>query len=340
MAEAAQTDIPTKFDPEEFRMTIGEHLEELRHRLVLAIAGFVVAIIICMIFGEKIMVFFCQPLVDALTARSIPPQLHYTDLSDPFMTYIKVSLVCAGAIAGPWMIFQLWLFVASGLYHHERKVVTRYIPLSVILMVSGMVFVYTAVLPMTVGILVDFGSGIKLPVNAGATIKEVPTTQQLVIPELAGDPEKPLDGQLWVNDKDGQVKIHRRGKVFVLAYGPRALVTPILTLGTYIDLVLFTLITFGVSFQLPLVIMALIRVGIVDPATLRGSRRTVYFILAIAAAVIAPGDVVTAMLALLGPLILLYEMGIWLGARALRRAEAAAVAAEAADREAEKKDGK
>ena len=74
------------------------------------------------------------------------------------------------------------------------------------------------------------------------------------------------------------------------------------------------LLAFGISFQLPLVVMALVRVGILDIDFLKRMRRYVYFIMAVIAALIIP-DVVTGMVALMVPLILLYELGLWLAAR-------------------------
>ena len=73
-----------------------------------------------------------------------------------------------------------------------------------------------------------------------------------------------------------------------------------------------TILLFAISFQLPLVILALARIGIVDVVELKAMRKIVYFVLVIVAAVITPGDVVTATVALIFPLIGLYELGIWL----------------------------
>jgi len=76
--------------------------------------------------------------------------------------------------------------------------------------------------------------------------------------------------------------------------------------------VLMFMLVFALAFQLPLVQLALVRVGLVEITFLRKQRRLVWFIMAAVAAVIAPGDVVTSMLALLVPLLFLYEFGIWL----------------------------
>ena len=83
-------------------------------------------------------------------------------------------------------------------------------------------------------------------------------------------------------------------------------------LPDYINLVVGMLITFGLSFQLPLVVLALVRVGIVEHETLRTSRQYVYFAIAILACVITPGDYITGTVLLIGPLIALYELGVWL----------------------------
>ena len=85
-------------------MTIGEHLEELRSRLIFSILGFIVAAIVCLSFGQKIVVFFCRPLIDGLMKKNLNPQLFYTEISGGFMVYMKVSLICAVAMAGPWML--------------------------------------------------------------------------------------------------------------------------------------------------------------------------------------------------------------------------------------------
>jgi sec-independent protein translocase protein TatC len=75
------------------------------------------------------------------------------------------------------------------------------------------------------------------------------------------------------------------------------------------------LIAFGLSFQMPLVVMALIRIGILEPQSLRNARQYVYFGLVIAAAVITPGSDIPSLVGLTIPLILLYELGLWLGSR-------------------------
>src|SRR5512146_1490082 len=80
-------------DPELYRMSIGDHLEELRWRLILALLGFMVVFIGCLFFGNDVIRVFCKPLTDTLEKKGINPQLYITDPSEAFMTYIHISLI-------------------------------------------------------------------------------------------------------------------------------------------------------------------------------------------------------------------------------------------------------
>jgi sec-independent protein translocase protein TatC len=122
-------------------MTIGEHLEELRKRFVTGLIGFGIAAVFCFIFGDRVLSYFCQPLVEALEENGVSPQLYVTAAGSGFGVFMQISLICAAAISGPWMIYQLWLFIAAGLYPHERKYITKYVPLSIGLLIGGMLFV-------------------------------------------------------------------------------------------------------------------------------------------------------------------------------------------------------
>ena len=317
-ATEASAQQSTLFDPDSFRMSVGEHLEELRTRIILALAGFFVAIIICLVFSERVMVFFCAPLTHQLEKRFMDSRLYYSDLTDPFMTYLKISMISAAAIAGPWMIYQIWLFVAAGLYPHERKNITRYIPLSVILFLTGLVFVYFAVLPLCIGFFLDFGN--LLPMPGAHSAPKVENVVTFHVPFVHGDPASLRAGDLWLDVDRHKLKIFfpesdtdlTKGTIRSLSFGSDSLVSPIITLGQYIDLVLMFGLIFGIAFQLPLVILAVVAIGIVDVAFLRKQRKAVFFGMTIASAFLAPGDIITSMMALLIPLVVLYEFGLWL----------------------------
>jgi sec-independent protein translocase protein TatC len=102
------------------------------------------------------------------------------------------------------------------------------------------------------------------------------------------------------------------GETRVIRFSADNLIATDYKLPDYISLVVGMLITFGLSFQLPLVVLALVRVGIVERETLKRSRQYVYFAIAILACVITPGDYITGTVLLIGPLIALYELGVWL----------------------------
>jgi sec-independent protein translocase protein TatC len=309
-------------DPEQYRMSIGEHLEELRWRLILALVGFVAVFLVCLYFGNEVVAYFCRPLLVTLQSRNLPPWMVDPELGGTFMVYIRISLVTAAAISAPWGVYQIWLFVAAGLYPHERRVVMRYAPLSIVLLVGGMTFVYFLVLPWTIEFFVDWTSNMPLP-EVFKRVTIVPDTQPLTLPVYQGSPDLTTvpNGGMWIDAAAGRINVLVNGKLRSVAFAPQSLVVPQYNLKDYIDLVVMMLLMFGLAFQLPIVVAALLKIGIVEADMLRAGRRYVYFALLIVAAAITPGDVITATLALLVPLILLYEGGIILGTAGMKKDE-------------------
>jgi sec-independent protein translocase protein TatC len=302
------------FDPDSYRMTVGEHLEELRWRMVLALIGFAVVLGVCLFYGTDVLSAFCAPLVNTLAKHDINPQVVTDEVGEGFMTFIEISVICATALASPWILYQLWQFVAAGLYPHERKYVTRYLPLSIGLLVSGMLFVYFLVLPWTLEFFITFSQGVPLTLAKQTTPATQPTTQPLMqVPVINGVPARGWpDGTLAFDKMDGRLKLIINGVPRVIAINSNNLIAPEIKLSRYIDLVVGMLITFALAFQLPLVVLALERIGILEIETLQRGRRYVYFGMSILAAAITPGDVITATVALIFPLCALYELGIWL----------------------------
>ena len=301
---------PRDFDPDQYRMTIGEHLEELRWRVILGLVGLAIITVALLFVGDQVLLIFCRPLFKTLQAKGLNPQLYYTRLGEGFTVWLKIVIISAAALASPWVLYQLWQFVAAGLYPHERKYVTRYAPMSIGLLVSGMLFVYFLVLPWTIQFFLDFANSVPMP---QAHVSTTQPHDAFTIPSLRGDPAQPRPFEMWYDSVIGQVKLHIPGEGNrVMQFLPGNLLAPHIALDEYISLVVGMLLVFGLSFQLPLVVMALARLGIVDVAALKRARRYVYFILAIVACVITPGDVITASVALTVPLCLLYELGIWL----------------------------
>ena len=313
------------FDPDQYRMTIGEHLEELRTRLIYSIVGFFLAFFVCFYFSDDTIAYFCKPLTETLKQYDVNPQLNAADVTEGFMVALRISMITAAALAGPWMLYQLWQFVAAGLYPQERKYITKYLPLSITLLVGGMAFVYFLVLPWTLDFFIGYimkmpppdattPAAEVAPVTPGTPPATAPAAEFLIVTEYYGIPDPLKPGMLWFDTRDQQLKIYQRGKINVLAVRNNNLLTPEIELGNYITLVVAMLVAVGVAFQLPLVVLAVEKIGIVEVEGLRAARKYVYFAIVVAAAVISPGDAVTVTVALVGPLIILYELGIWLAA--------------------------
>lgn len=302
-------------DPDEYRMSFGEHLEELRTRLILGLGGYVVAFLFCLsVVRDWVFQFLCRPLLDVMHSYDINPVLLDRTGGDTFSTYLKLSAIAATIIASPWLLYQLWMFVAAGLFPHERRTVTKFIPLFTILLLSGVAFAFYVVLPMTLNFLLYFTMSVKLPSDfEPVTSTQVMATTLPTIPFLDGDPPLPIpDGSLWFNRAQSKLKIAIGPRVRTLQYTSENLITPAIQLDEYTDMLLMLILTFGLSFQTPLAVMLLVRVGIADLDELKNLRRIVYFVLVIIAAVITPGDVFTATVALVIPLIALYELGLLL----------------------------
>jgi len=296
-------------DTDSFRMTIGQHLEELRNRIFLGLGGFILVLIVCLFFGDQVLLWFCRPLIAVLEAKQLNSQLMYQQLGEGFKVWFKVCCIVAGAVAAPWIVFQLWQFVAAGLYPEERKYVTRYAPLSIALLVSGMAFVYVFVLPWSIEFLIGFANDVPMPQSNVATAQSY---EPFKVPILAGDPMKAQVGEIWFNSSSGRLSIQLPNNTRSINFRSENLLSPEIALEDYIDLVVAMLVMFGLSFQMPLIVLALVRIGIIETKTIKKFRKHVYFALAITAAAITPGSDIMSMLGLTIPLCLLFEFGLWL----------------------------
>jgi sec-independent protein translocase protein TatC len=298
------------FDPDEFRMTLGEHLEELRWRLMLGLGAFFPIAFVCLVFGRHLVTWFISPLMHALQRNHLPTAVYFTEMAESFMVYIQVSLIVAAVIASPWGLYQLWQFVAAGLYPKERKYVTKYLPLSIGLLVGGMLFFYYVVLPLTLDVFLAFTIAAPIEFSPSHPV-DVPPGAVPMFPVFDGDPAHPVDGMIWINRATERLNVCFQGSTRSIPLLANAQVTPQITLQKYIMMVVQMLIAFGVAFQLPLVVLALVRMGIVDIPQLKSMRKYVFFIIMVISAFIVP-EMVTGMVALALPLYTLFELGLWL----------------------------
>jgi sec-independent protein translocase protein TatC len=300
-------------DPDAYRMTFGEHLDELRVRLVLGLVGFAVAFIFCLsVVRDWVFQFLCRPLLKVMHDYELNPQLYDRGTGEAFGVYLKLSAIAATVIASPWLLYQLWKFISAGLYPEERKVVTKHLPLFVTLLFGGAGFAFYVVLPLTLQFLIAFTVSVPLPKDyEPITMGTVFPTTLPTIPALAGDPPQPIpDGAQWFNTTQSRLKVAFGGRIRTVQYTSENLVAPHIELGEYCDMLLLMLLTFALSFQTPLIVMLLVRMGIFPLEELQKMRRIVYFVIVILAAVITPGDAITATVALMLPLAALYELGL------------------------------
>ena len=170
-----------------------------------------------------------------------------TGVVSPFLVPIKVTVLAAFGLALPWVLYQVWAFVAPGLYKHEKRLVMPLVVASTVLFYTGAAFCYFFV----------FGQAF-------------PAIQKMAPISVAVSPD----------------------------------------IEAYLDFVITMFIAFGVAFEVPIAVVILARMGIVTVAQLKSFRA--YFVVGAAAVagVVTPPDPVS-MLALLAPMVLLYEVGIW-----------------------------
>ena len=132
-------------DIDDTRMTLGEHLEELRKRILWALVGLVVAMCVTVPCGKYILAALASPYVKVMTREGLEPTFAVLTLMGGFIVYFRVSLVAGLMLASPWVFYQLWKFVAAGLYPNERRYVHYAVPFSTGLFVIGAVFFLTVV---------------------------------------------------------------------------------------------------------------------------------------------------------------------------------------------------
>jgi sec-independent protein translocase protein TatC len=131
------------------------HLEELRKRLVAISIGIGVGFVVCYIFSDQLFKLLVLPLRSALPKGDT---LIFTNLPEMFITYLKVSLIAGVLLASPFIFYQLWLFIAPGLYRHEKRYILPFVIFSTILFVGGALFGYFVVFPFGFKFFIGFSN--------------------------------------------------------------------------------------------------------------------------------------------------------------------------------------
>ncbi|RMH24751.1 MAG: preprotein translocase subunit TatC [Planctomycetota bacterium] len=292
-------------------MSFGDHLEELRRRLIWALAGPVPILIAALAFGGPILAFLIAPLERQLAAAGQPVRLLATSPVEPFGAYLKVATAAAVLVSAPWILYQAWLFVAPGLYRSERRFVYVLMPLSAVMTAASMLFFYTAMLPVMLRFFIVFGAFIVQPNPGTAPVPEGLTLP--TVPVLAADPPDPAPGQMWINERMNELRVATGSPGAVAVVGaPLAsggAIAQQYRVGEYVNLVFGLALVLAVAFQLPVAMLLAGWVGLVRPADLTPWRKHVLFGCAIAGAIFTPADP-GSMLLLMVPLYALFEFGL------------------------------
>jgi len=265
---------------DEREYTLIEHLTDLRKRIVRAAIGVAAVAFVALGAADQLIVLLREPLEAALADVSDgKAQFVVIAPAEYFIAKLKAAMVAGLFVASPWVLYQLWLFVAPGLYPHERRWVTAFVWAGAFFFCAGGVFAYTLVFP-------------------------------------------------------GMFR-------FFLADTVAADVAMTLSVAEHLSFSLKLLVAFGVVFQAPVLVFVLSMAGIVDPKTLAKYRSYVVVAGFIIGAILTPPDIFSqALLAI--PLIVLFELGIWVsvlvmkfrGTPISREARAAADAQRRAEKEA------
>lgn len=302
-------------------MPLGDHLEELRKRLLVAILGLIPFLIFSVMVGRSVLAFLTIPVKQALIDAGLQPKLQATSPIEVFASYMKVVLLMTILLGSWWVLIQIWRFISPGLYKQERRFVYLLVPMSFSLTVMGTLFMYYVMLPVVLAFFINFGSTLGVgDITTAPTIADVPAevVQNLpTIPVLDGDPPNPQVGQTWINSRIMQ----QRTCIAVDAEGIPRIVGSALEsasgviqqyrLTEYIKLVLTFAIGFAVGFQMPVVVLLLGWAGIIDRKAMAGYRRYIIMGCCVVGAFLTPADPVS-MLLLAGPLYMLFELGLLL----------------------------
>lgn len=130
------------------------HLRELRNRVMVSFLAILVGTLVAYAFSEQLVRFLMVPLIKGHPDLA---KLVYTNLTEAFVSYLKISLLAGLMIGFPVCCYELWMFISPGLHRHERRMARTVVFLATALFVGGVVFAYVVVLPETLSFLLSFG---------------------------------------------------------------------------------------------------------------------------------------------------------------------------------------
>lgn len=139
-------------------MSLLQHLEELRKRIILSLASVAICFGVGWYFWDFIYQQMRKPVVQALAAHQMPTELNFLNPTDPFNISLKIALIAGIFIASPFILYQVWMFISPGLYRHEKRFILPFLFLSVGLFLSGGWFGFKIVFPVALDFLIFQGT--------------------------------------------------------------------------------------------------------------------------------------------------------------------------------------
>jgi sec-independent protein translocase protein TatC len=147
---------PDSEETSQGRMSFFEHLAELRKCIISSLMGIAVGAAIGITVSRKFIHLITVPMIKALAANHLNPSLYIRSPAGYVSLWINVGVYLGIGLAMPWVLYQIWLFVAPGLYKHERRALTAFIFFGTLLFMCGVAFAYFIMLPQMLNFLVSF----------------------------------------------------------------------------------------------------------------------------------------------------------------------------------------
>lgn len=263
-------------------MSFLDHVAELRTRLLRSVLGIFVGFFACFGFSEPISNFLRIPIDRAWAAQGLGEraELQALEIQDPLMVDVRVSAMAAVFVCAPWLFYQLWMFIAPGLYAREKRFVVPFVMVSVLMFLGGAAFAFTVVLPFIYEWMITYAYGERGP-NEVASIL---TT---------------LAGQHFDLSKATSLASGMEARGIALQ----------LELGNYFKGTTRVLLAFGAVFEFPLLVAFLAKAGVVTEKTLIRFWKISVLIIFIVAALLTPPEPISQLLMAL-PMCVLYFVSI------------------------------
>lgn len=280
----------TKDDIEDSSAPLVEHLIELRNRVIWAVGAFLVGMILCFVVAEPILDFMLEPIERAMRELGDPnPVMQYTAPQEYFFTLVHISVVAGLMVSFPVIAYQLWRFVAPGLYKTEKQAFLPFLIASPVLFFVGAAFAHYVVTPIAMTFFLGFA-------DAFSVVTALLPGLSDNVAEVVVDSAAPV--------ADTGIDIVFQGKV-----------------NETLDISLKLIMAFGLCFQLPVLLTLMGKAGLATSAGLANMRRYAIVIILLVAAVVTPPDVMSQLI-LFFAVYPLYELSIFLIRRIEKRREA------------------